>query len=97
MDVPGPYLMVVSLLVIGVLGLVLKWAFATDQKRDYGVLREIARVPSQRAADVVVARLRYEGIRVTTVRSMDGESLRIMVFPVDEHRAVAILLEETSD
>ena len=97
MDVPGPYLTVVALLVIGLLGLVLRWAFTTDQKRDYGVLREIARVPSQRAADVVVGRLREVGIRVTTVRSMDGESLRIMVFPADERRAVVVLLEETSD
>jgi hypothetical protein len=87
--------MVVALFVIGLLGLVLRWAFTGDQKRDYGVLREIARVPSQRAADVVVARLRDEGIRVTTVRVMDGESQRIMVFPVDERRAVAILLEES--
>jgi hypothetical protein len=90
-DVPGPYLMVVALAVIGVLGLVLRWAFATEGKRDYGVLKEVARVPSQRAADVVVSRLRDEGIRVTTVRSVDG-SLGIMVFPADERRAVAVLL-----
>jgi hypothetical protein len=90
-DVPGPYLIVVALVVIGVLGLVLRWAFGGESKRDYGVLKEVARVPSQRAADVVVTRLRGEGIRVTTVRSVDG-SLGILVFPADERRAVAVLL-----
>ncbi|GAA4416132.1 hypothetical protein ACFQV2_30770 [Actinokineospora soli] len=93
MDVPGPYLTLIALLVVGLLGLVLRWSFA-GERRDYGMLREVAKVPSQRAAAVVTSRLRAEGIRVTTVRSPDGESLRIMVFPADERRAIDALLEE---
>ncbi|WP_229787559.1 MULTISPECIES: hypothetical protein [Actinokineospora] len=95
MNLPGPYLTLVSLLVIGLLGLVLRWAFAGDRNRDYGMLREVAKVPSQRAAEVVSERLRLAGVRTTTVPSPDGESLSIMVFPADEHRAITTLLDDT--
>ena len=93
---PGPLLSLVALLVIGLLGLALRWAFAVERDRDYGMLREVAKVPSQRAAEVVTGRLREVGVRVTTVRSPDGESLRIMVFPADERRAIDALLDDLS-
>ncbi|WP_051114961.1 hypothetical protein [Actinokineospora enzanensis] len=94
MDLPAPYLLLVALLVIGVLGLVLRWAFATDEKRDYGLLREVAKVPSRTAARFVEDRLRGAGIRATTVPSADGDGLRILVFPADEKTAIAALLDD---
>lgn len=63
-------------------------------QRDYGLLREVATAPTQRAAGAVVTRLRDNGIRVTTAESEDGERLRIMVFQMDERRAIELLLEE---
>ncbi|MGW5051962.1 hypothetical protein [Actinokineospora sp. NPDC004072] len=76
------------------MGLVLRWAMAGDRKRDYGMLREVAKVPSRRAAEVVSERLREVGVRATTVPSPDGESLRILVFPADERRAIDTLLDD---
>ncbi|GLZ39132.1 hypothetical protein [Actinokineospora sp. NBRC 105648] len=95
MDLPAPYLSLVALLVVGVLGLVLRWAFTTDDRRkDYGLLREVAKVPSQTAARFVEERLQAAGVRATTVPAEDGEGLRVLVFPADERAAIAALLDD---
>ncbi|WP_104482189.1 hypothetical protein V5P93_006163 [Actinokineospora auranticolor] len=95
MDLPAPYLSLVALLVVGGLGVVLRWAFKSDdRKRDYGLLREIAKVPSRTAAGFVEERLRAVGVRATTVPAEDGEGLRVLVFPADEHTAIAALLDD---
>ena len=94
MDLPAPYLLLVALLVIGGLGLVLRWSFAGDVRKDYGLLKEIAKVPSQTAATFVEERLLQAGVRATTVPSEDGEGLRILVFPADERAAIAALLDD---
>ncbi len=96
MDLPAPYLLLVALLVIGGLGLVLRWAFTSDgdRRKDYGLLREIAKVPSPTAARFVEERLQQAGVRATTVPAEDGEGLRILVFPADERAAIAALLDD---
>ncbi|SDC50256.1 hypothetical protein [Actinokineospora iranica] len=96
MDLPAPYLTLVALLVVGLLGLVLRWAFASDsdRRKDYGLLREVAKVPSPGAARFVEERLREVGVRATTVPAEDGEGLRVLVFPGDERAAIAALLDE---
>lgn len=96
MDLPAPFLLLVALMVVGVLGLVLRWAFAGEshRRRDYGLLREVAKVPSRTAARFVEERLHAVGVRATTVPAEDGEGLRVLVFPSDERVAIKALLDE---
>ena len=85
----------VAMVLLGFLMLVLRWGMAGPKRvKDYGLLREVAKVPTQRAADVVAEQLRKHGVRATAVPAPDGERLRIMVFPADEQTAVRALLEE---
>ena len=90
------YTLVVPLLVIAVLALVLRWASSLDtdkaHRKDYGLLREVAKVPSSTAARVVEQRLQAAGIRATTVPAEDGNGMRILVFPGDENNAIQALL-----
>jgi hypothetical protein len=90
------YTFLVPLAAIGVLALVLKWASSLDTDRahhkDYGLLREVAKVPSTTAARVVEERLHRAGVRATTVPAEDGDGLRIMVFPGDQDVAIRTLL-----
>ncbi|MGQ0841246.1 hypothetical protein [Actinokineospora sp.] len=97
MDLPAPYLLLVALLVIGGLGLVLRWGFATDERpKNYGLLREVAKVPSATAARFVEERLRQAGVRATTVPAEDGDGLRVLVFPADERAAIDALLDDAT-
>ncbi|WP_253834701.1 hypothetical protein [Actinokineospora globicatena] len=94
MDLPAPYLLLVALLVIGLLGLVLRWAFAPDNPtRDYGLLREVATAPTPTAAKAVEHHLRQAGIKSTTAPTPDGTAYRILVFPADERTAINALLD----
>lgn len=90
------YPLLVTLLAIAVLALVLRWASSLDTDRahhkDYGLLREIAKVPSSTAARAVEERLHDAGVRATTVPTEDGTGMRIMVFPADEQTAIRTLL-----
>ncbi|HEU5470036.1 MAG TPA: hypothetical protein VFV67_05235 [Actinophytocola sp.] len=90
------YTLLVPLLAIGVLALVLRWASNLDtdraHRKDYGLLREVARVPSSTAARVVEERLQEVGIKATTVPAEDGNGMRILVFPGDENTAIRTLL-----
>jgi hypothetical protein len=90
------YTLVLPLLVIAVLALVLRWASSLDtdraHRKDYGLLREVAKVPSSTAARVVEQWLSDAGVRATTVPAEDGIGMRILVFPDDEHTAIQALL-----
>ena len=92
------YTLVIPLLVVAVLALVLRWASSLDtdkaHRKDYGLLREIAKVPSSTAARVVEQRLHELGIKATTVPAEDGDGMRIMVFPGDENTAIRALLAD---
>jgi hypothetical protein len=61
---------------------------------DYGLLREIAIVPSVQAAQFVRDQLRGNGIRSTLAPTGDGFGHRILVFPADVDAATAALLHE---
>jgi hypothetical protein len=82
----------------------MRWSYGSDTGRDiarprprrrsrqgdYGLLREIAIVPSHQAAQFVRDQLRRNGIRSTTAPAADGQ--RILVFPADVDAATAALL-----
>jgi len=85
------------LVVFSALALVSRWAFGNDRRAvpeydgdDFGLLNEVAVVPTVEAAEVLAARLRAEGIRATTVRRADG-SHHVMVFPADVPTAKLLL------
>ncbi|MFD1149553.1 hypothetical protein [Saccharothrix hoggarensis] len=89
-----PFLLLVA--VFAVLALVLRWAFGNDRRAvpdytgdDFGLLTEVAAVPTRAAADVLAKRLRTARIRVTVVRR-DGLH-RLMVFPADVPDAKLLL------
>jgi hypothetical protein len=86
------------LLAVGLLALVLKWASSLDtdraHRKDYGLLREVAKVPTSTAARVVEKRLKQAGVAATTVPAEDGDGLRILVFPADQAAAISALLKD---
>jgi hypothetical protein len=94
------YTLLVPLLAIAMLALVLRWASSLDtdkaHRKDYGLLCEVARVPSSTAARVVEERLQEVGVRATTVPAEDGNGMRILVFPGDENTAIQALLSYPS-
>lgn len=83
--------------VIAALAVVSRLVFGAGRrpsgKRDYGLLREVALAPSDRAAAVVTDLLREHDIKATTVPRTDADGVRIMVFGTDEARAVQTLLD----
>jgi hypothetical protein len=83
--------------VFGLFALVLRWAFGNDRRAvpdyaggDYGLLREVAVVPSADAARVLAARLRAAGIKVTVAHATNGAH-RVLVFPDDVPNAKLLL------
>jgi len=96
----GYYSLLIPLVVVGLLALVLRWASSLDtdkaHRKDYGLLREVAKVPSSTAARVVETQLRAAGVSATTVPAEDGIGLRILVFPNDEAAAIDVLLKNPS-
>lgn len=94
----GYYTLLIPVAVIGLLALVLRWASSLDtdkaHRKDYGLLREVAKVPSSTAARVVEERLERVGVRATTVPAEDGVGLRILVFPGDQDVAIRTLLNQ---
>jgi hypothetical protein len=85
-----------SLVVMGLFALLLWWASSLDtdkaHRKDYGLLREVAKVPTSTAARVVEECLQEAGVRATTVPAPDGEGMRILVFPGDQDKAIQTLL-----
>ncbi|QTR01758.1 hypothetical protein J7S33_20965 [Saccharothrix algeriensis] len=82
--------------VLAALALLLRWAFGNDRRGvpdhtgdDFGLLSEVAAVPTPEAADVLARRLRSAGIRTTVARR--GEVHRLLVFPRDAADAKLLL------
>lgn len=94
----GYYTLLIPLAAIGLLALVLRWASSLDtdkaHRKDYGLLREVAKVPSATAARVVETQLKSAGVSATTVPAEDGAGFRILVFPSDEAVAIDVLLRD---
>jgi hypothetical protein len=92
----GVWTLPTTLAVMGLFVLLLRWASSLDtdkaHRKDYGLLREVAKVPSSTAARVVEEHLQEAGVRATTVPAEDGEGMRILVFPGDQDRAIQTLL-----
>jgi hypothetical protein len=95
---------VVLLVVVFLLAAMLRWVFGAqtsriDRKlakaRDYGLLREVATVPSKQAAEFVQDRLRRRGIRSTVAPSDHDDRLRVLVFPADARAAADALLSDS--
>lgn len=98
MTINGVSTLLIAFGVMALFALVLRWASSLDtdkaHRKDYGLLREVAKVPSTTAARVVEERLQDVGVRATTVPSPDGDGLRIMVFPADQDVAIRTLLAD---
>jgi hypothetical protein len=62
--------------------------------RDYGLLSEVATVPSEQAAAFVREMLRSNGIRATTAPDDDGATQHVLVFPADARAAADVLLRD---
>ncbi|SDL52357.1 hypothetical protein SAMN04488074_111224 [Lentzea albidocapillata subsp. violacea] len=81
--------------VLGLLALVLRY-FAGNDKRpvpdldgtDFGLLSEVAVVPTEEAANVLVQKLKKNGVRATRSRNAP---YRVMVFPADVANARLVL------
>ena len=71
--------LLIGLSVMALFAAVLRWASSLDtdkaHRKDYGLLREVAKVPSTRAARVVEERLQGAGVRATTVPDPEGNGL----------------------
>ena len=96
----GYYALLIPLVAIGLLAVLLRWASSLDtdkaHRKDYGLLREVAKVPSSTAARVVETQLKAAGVSATTAPAEDGVGLRILVFPNDEATAIDVLLNNPS-
>ncbi|WNV90139.1 SPOR domain-containing protein [Umezawaea sp. Da 62-37] len=78
------------IVVFGLLAGVLRWAFGNDRRAvpdytgdDFGLLNEVALVPTEEAARILAKRLRTAGIKATAVRAPQPGAYRVMVFPAD--------------
>lgn len=92
---------VVALLVVGVLVLVLRWAFGSSRVSvvaaaprvgsadEYGLLVPVAAPGSFVAAEIARARLEDSGVRANVAATLDGP--RVLVWPRDEQRARELL------
>jgi hypothetical protein len=91
---------IVALLLVGVLALLVRWAFRRGSSvvagpaqpgRDgeYGLLVPIAMPPTYIEGEVVRRRLEDAGIRANLATTLDGP--RVMVWPQDEQRARTLL------
>ena len=91
-------ILLVGLCVMALFAAVLRWASSLDtdeaHRKDYGLLREVAKVPSSTAARVVEERLQEVGVRATTVPDPEGEGMRVLVFPSDREVAIRTLLAD---
>ena len=93
----GIYQVLILSVVIGALVLLLKYVFGDDRRpvpdldgTDFGLLSEVAVVPTEEAANVLVRRLKEHGVRATRSRH---PPYRVMVFPDDVANARLVLRE----
>ncbi|GAA5111387.1 hypothetical protein [Pseudonocardia adelaidensis] len=92
-----------AVLMLGIMLLALRWTFGTgrdlpaphlpdpDDPTGDGLLTEVARVPTEAAAQVLRSRLADAGIRATIGRA--GPSHRLLVFPADEAGARVVVAQ----
>jgi hypothetical protein len=89
-----------AMIVIGVLVLVLRWAFGRGQSvverptrpgnpDEYGLLDPVAAPGSYIEGELLRQRLEAEGIKATLAMTNDGP--RVMVWPQDRARAEAVV------
>ncbi len=87
---------IMAFLFLGVLILILRWAFRrgasvvaapprSGASDEYGLLVPIATPPSYIEGEIVRRQLEDAGIRATLAQTLDGP--RVMVWPSDEERA----------
>jgi hypothetical protein len=84
----------IALIVVGFLALVLRWAYGSSpavvpprsDSGEFGLLREVAVVENEDAANALRALLSDAGIRSTKARNPRG-GMRVMVFASDLDRA----------
>jgi hypothetical protein len=92
----------VAFLVVGLLALVLRWAFRRGgslvpppaqpgRPDEYGLLVSIAAPQDATAAEAAMERLELAGVRVTLATTSSGP--RLMVFADDEARARRLLAQ----
>lgn len=81
---------------VALLAGLLRWTFGRgpqgalpDEHGDLGLLETVAVVPTREAADVLVAKLAREKVRVTVSRGEDG--WRLLAFPTDADDARVVL------
>jgi hypothetical protein len=101
LSIPNQVLILAA--VIFVLSGILRRFFGSDtprverklaKARDYGLLSEVATVPSEQAATFVRDLLRRNGIRATTAPDDDGATQHVLVFPADAEAAAELLLRD---
>jgi hypothetical protein len=90
----GELLMAIAFVVL--LAALLRYTFGRgpqgalpDEQGDLGLLETVAVVPTREAADVLVAKLAREKVRVTVSRGEDG--WRLLAFPTDADDARVVL------
>ena len=93
---------IVAFLAIGVLVVVLRWAFnsrktsvvaaapTAGSQDEYGVLVPVASPPSYIDGEILRRRLEDAGIKANLANTLDGP--RVMVWPKDEERARQTLI-----
>jgi hypothetical protein len=100
-DDPRVLGLVGGLVLMGLLTLGLRWTFGTGKNLRIpdpndpvgdGLLAEVARTPTEAAAQVLRSRLTAAGIRATIGR--EGRSYRLMVFEDDVGQAKLVLRAE---
>lgn len=91
----GLYQIVVVFAVLGLLALLLRYFAGNDRRpvpdldgTDFGLLSEVAVVPTEEAAKVLVRKLKTNGVRATRSRHAP---YRVMVFPQDVANARLVL------
>jgi hypothetical protein len=89
-----------ALLAVLVLGGLLWWTFGDSRSMPapnnrsgdgYGLLVEVARLPSAQAADVLRRRLAAAGVKATVSPGAGGDGHALLVFPADEADARTVL------
>jgi hypothetical protein len=94
-DVTAIYQAAIVFGVLGLLALLLRYFVGNDKRpvpdldgTDFGLLSEVALVPTEEAANVLVRKLKENGVRATRSRNAP---YRVMVFPADVANARLVL------
>ena len=91
---------IVAAVLVGLFALILRWAFrrgtsvvAAPPRRgsddEYGLLVPVASPATFVEGEILRRRLEDQGVRANLASTLDGP--RVMVFQVDEHRALQVL------